>query len=231
MSLAVTTREYTSISHIQTAALMCRQTRVAQDAWLGTGPTFDEIGWQAIIGNAVSTVFGSVAFVEAGVNEFLKDCAEGKHGEPSRKAIDQDLRRQIGALWAPSVKQRWSPRTKWRRILALDSKAPKTDLEQDWDFVCVLRNGLVHSQPEDVTVTSTIPEIPQTKHSLAELCNSHFAPNPKVRDAGSYFLWDWLAHPCAEWVFGCALAYSDHLWGLLGAPTPYEHVRARLVTR
>jgi len=226
MGLAATLRQYTSISHVQTAALLCRQTAKAQEEWSGTGgPTFDELGGQAVIAYATGTVFSAVAFVEANVNELLLDCSDGALEEPSRKALGPSLCKTIGSLWPGPP--RWPTVAKWRDILQTVGKTPGLTVESDWIALNRLRNGLVHAKPESVTVMSNIPEIPETIHSLESLCKGRFEKNPKVKGRAGFLL-EYLAYPCSRWAVQTAVAYADHVWYALGTSPPYEHVRARL---
>lgn len=227
MGFAAEIRQYTSISHAQTAALMCRQTKTAENAWSGTGgQTFDEDGGQAVIAHAVCTVFSAVGFVEAGVNELLLDCRDNVLLERLREALGTATCNTIGKLWpGPS---RWPTETKWRDILASVGKKPDPTIESAWRVLNRLRNGLVHAKPESVTVMSTISEIPETTHSLEDLCKAQFAKNPKVFGRAG-FLMEYLAHPCSHWALTTAVDYVDHLWQELGVAPPHEHVRGRMV--
>lgn len=226
MGYSATIRQYTSISHIQAAAIMARQTSAAERDWGGTGgPKFDELGWNQIVANATGTVFLGVAFVEADVNELLEDCSEGSIEGASRKGLGSTVRNAIGALLPHH--QRDPVYGKWRHILRAAGVQPPVDAEREWRFLVRLRNDLVHARPEDVTVASTIPEIPVTVHSLETECRARFAPNPKVIGDGG-FLGKWLGGPCAWWAIATALAYADSCWTQLGQIPPYEHIRGRL---
>jgi hypothetical protein len=228
-SNAFAIRTYASFQHLQSASILERATRQAQDAWGGREPTWDQEGLAAIVANATGTVFCAVAFLEASINELYID-ALGHKEEIVRAGRTKLLERRpallsdLAAAW-PRVPKGVLAKYAWA-VGSVEGTAAWADdpRVQQAALLIRLRNWLTHARPETHVVFSEIPEMPVTVRPLEEELGRHIQPNPKwgnVRpDMNAY-----LAHPCAAWALRVSLSYADAFWETLGVPAPYEPVR------
>jgi hypothetical protein len=178
-------------------------------------------------GYVISSIFMSIAFVEAVINELLSDSSEGQtssfHGLTQRAA---DL---LGKM-RPSKNARL-PKSlaKYQNALAHAGKAafdPKTSPFHEVCDVITLRNALVHYEPE--TIESDATKDPNELHDWEQRLRNKFDENPLVT-AGSVFFPDkCLSFGCAAWAYDVCGQLADEFCSRLQIQAPYSHQKARL---
>jgi hypothetical protein len=223
MIVGISLQTYFSIQHVQAAAyLACRATCLERRSTARSIPTLDV----AIKGYASSSLFTTVAFLEALVNELFADAAKSDGGHLS--SLEANTRGLIAELGQTESVERAPVMSKFDILLkaaALPPVSRDRNPGQDLSTAIRLRNELVHYKAEWLDIGTPGMARPGnfSDSKLAKQVQGRFndRPGPKSSDS-------WLGGGCAAWALRCAIAYTDDAFGRLRVKPLYEHVRKSL---
>lgn len=219
---------YFSIQHIQSAAFLARQAFALERE---QGTVFDGDRDSDIQACACGSVFSSIAFLEALVNELFADAAKSDGGH--LRTLPTPVRELIAELGATESVERASALRKFAILLRAAGKpAPPLGANptQDLQVGVELRNHLTHYKAHwlDMGTPGMVRPGNLMASNLASRFKDKFAYRPGVAGPSSD---QWLGHGCAEWVCRTAIQYVDLVSETLGIVSLHDHVRSRLATR
>lgn len=213
-SITSTQRGYFSTHHLWSAR-HCAALATAQEAVQGRTPRFSVRHRSYVI----SAITGSVAFMEAAINEVFQDAADGRQSyiDPLAPLV----RTTLGTFWtATDDGKKYVPvQEKYNLALSMAGKSlidrgqnPYTDAK----ILIDLRNWLIHFRPEDFSS--------DTEHKFsARLKEKKFPPNALMVGAGnSYFPDHALGAGCAHWAHTAAVNFVDRFASALGLTLNYQ---------
>jgi hypothetical protein len=150
-SVSVTKREYLSISHIQSAALLARLVAKIESTYIERSEEFFFQHRTYVI----AAIFFSVSFLEATINELFADIAD--NGEKATQ-LDPNTKILMANMWKLDIPRtaRFSILEKFQIALTLASKEmfeKGKSPYQDAALLITLRNSLVHYEPEWAVTT------------------------------------------------------------------------------
>ena len=219
---------YFSIQHIQSAAFLARQAFALEQEQTAS---YDGDRDGDIMACACGSLFSSIAFLEALVNELFADAAKPDGGHlGSLPAPTRELIAELGAT--ESVER--APALRKFAILLRAAGLPPPPLgakpAQDLQIGLDLRNNLTHYKAYwlDMGTSNMVRPGSFMASPLASRLKGKFPYRPGVAGPSSD---QWLGHGCAEWVCHTAIQYADRVSETLGIVPLYDHVRPRLVTR
>lgn len=164
----------------------------------------------------MGAVLEAVAFLEAFVNEILKDTADGHTGATG--GLDDDAVARLAAAW--DVVKNTPVIDKYQLVRALID-SPAADMgrrpQDDVVYVVKLRNWLVHNKPRDVGEDSPDKTIDHVR--------GRFDPNPYL-DSPQRVAWfpnHALSASCAGWAVTSARAFVENFVTDIGSTR--EHHR------
>ena len=208
-------RAYFSTYHL-CAARQFAQCAQESEAAEGRSMRFDIKQTSYVAGSIIA----SAAFLEAAINEFLKDIADGQ----SPKCIDPECGKLIKAYWdrkESGNRSSVSILNKYQDALELCRKPRfKTGEQpyQDAKLGIELRNELTHYKPEFFGGDD--------QHRFTEKLRGKFAENPLMVGSGNpYFPDKFLGSPCALWVVTSVQTLADAFFGSVGVMPNYQVVK------
>lgn len=223
MLVGLSLKTYFSIQHVQAAAYMAhRASRLERRKALHSTSPLDT----AIKGYASSSLFTTVAFLEALVNELFADAAMPGGGHLS--ALDLKHRSLISELGQTESVQRTAVMSKFDVLLraaALQPVSKDRNPAQDLSTAIRLRNELVHYKAEwlDMGTPGMTRPGNLSESKLAQQIQGRFRDRPGLKSSDS-----WLGSGCALWAIGNAIRYTDEVFARLGIVPLYEHIRKTL---
>lgn len=223
MIVGISLQTYFSIQHVQAAAYLARRAvRLERRSAAFPTPTLDV----AIMGYAASSLFATVAFLEALANELFADAAQLDGGHLSSLEITK--RSLIAELGKTESVERAPVMSKFDILLraaVVQPVAKDKNPGQDLSTAIRLRNELVHYKAEwfDMGTPGMARPGNLSESKLAKQIQGRFNDRPGLKSADS-----WLGGGCATWGLRCAVAYTDEVFAQLGIAPFYEHVRASL---
>lgn len=228
-SLSISSRSYLSIQHILSSILFVRQCANIERNYDGK---FREDIYMEHCSYAISSIFSSVAFLEASINELFTDAEDGQ--VEHLKGLGPSVVRIMSSLWKYGVPRtaRYSILEKFQIALILAGKhqfeeglAPY----QDANLAIKLRNAFIHYEPETITIYSD-NDRSATPHKFYKILNGKFALNPLAGEGNAFYPDKCLGHGCAKWALSSSLEYADEFYLRIGVKPPYDHVRSKLST-
>lgn len=181
------------------------------------------------------TIFSSVAFLEATINEFF---GGSSHSSDQRnQAFGEWTVKLIHIAWEHflSEKSHYTTLEKYQLALTLTNATPYIEKGshtpppvgsyQDIQNLTTLRNALMHYKP----LWESDPKLEDRDvRRLKNMLKSRFStmPNP-FYDPQSHFLHVYLACACARWAIKASVTFVDDFFSRLGLPAPYEHMRTK----
>ena len=219
---------YFSIQHIQSAAFLARQAFALERE---QEISFDSDRDSDVQACACGSVFSSIAFLEALVNELFADAAKSDGGH--LHSLPAPVRELIAELGATESVERAAALRKFAILLRAAGKpAPPLGANpaQDLQVGVELRNHLTHYKAHwlDMGTSNMVRPGNLMASSLLSRFKGKFAYRPRVAGPSSD---QWLGHGCSEWVCRTAIQYVDLVSGPLGIVPLHDHVRSRLATR
>ena len=225
---------YYSLNHVRSADYFARRAAEIENAYKGSqAPSQELIDQQQAY--VIGSVFASVAFLEAMINEVFRDAVGYKKGE-SRTDFLQKLSPpviismaqawEIGVDWSkePSLRQFLRDKRKklpdWWYILdkyqlalfkAHSKPFDKKDLLwKEVEILVDLRNLLTHHKPEWITFVPGEPYKAENKETakLMKRLEAHGFSNPILPGKGHDFL-DYLGAGCANWAVDSSLSFVN----------------------
>lgn len=225
-----------ALTHLRAAALYSRNSgalegEFASRLWGGLRFQPDN---EAFV---ISSIFHSVAFLEATINEFFAKVANGSYSEFNDVYDDVTVKR-IEQLWRIDI-----PRTatfttlkKYDIALILCKRDPfesGREPQQNAHLLVTLRNYLIHAEPEIHTLF-TVGDIDQTKNVkavLSEGLKNKFPENKFMENLGNpFFPYKCLGHGCAAWAVKSSISFSDEFFSRLGLKSFYADLGEELAT-
>lgn len=176
---------------------------------------------------ATASIFASVAFLEACINELFAS-AEHDNLEVGGR-LPREERGRLVEMRAYLV--RLPVLDRFQAALTLLGK-PSFDRGrlpyQDAALLARLRNALVHYEPRwrpaGPDVASSLDESGLTK----ALAQKNLSSNPFTGEGNPFFPDQCLGHGCTSWGWRSAIAFADDFFSRVGVKPPYEHVRSEL---
>ena len=213
-SITITQRGYFSTHHLWSARHFAALA-TAQEAVQGQTPRFSVRHRSYVI----SAITGSVAFMEAAINEVFQDAADDR--ESYIHPLAPAVRTTLGAFWTVTDDgKKYIPvQEKYNLALCMAGKSlidrgqnPYTDAK----ILINLRNWLIHFRPEDFSS--------DTEHKLGtRLKEKKFPSNALMAGAGnSYFPDHALGAGCAHWAHTAAVNFVDRFASVLGLTLNYQ---------
>jgi len=219
-------RFYLSLLHIQSAVLFLERVHQIEKEYDGHHSNNLIVEY---LSNVTASIFATIAFLEATINEFFVDAGE----KYSENRIDTGTKVLLAEKWdAISKDRRVSMMKKFDIALEL-AKKPKFDHGKqptlDIALVVQLRNGLIHYYPE--WLNDEISDVPSsiTQKEFINKLRKKFSINPLVNDSSPFFPKKCLSFGCAQWVINSSLAYSDEFFARIGVQPSYEHIRPLII--
>lgn len=181
------------------------------------GPIFD-VKHRAYV---INSIYSSVAFLEAAINEIFQDAADEHQG--SLAALAVEIRTRIASFCEISGgrnRSSFSVLKKYQMVLLL---AGKPQFERgnlpyrDAQSLIELRNELTHYKPESLGGSKT--------HRLEKKLKDKFSSNKLMTGAGNPFFPDHcLGFGCAEWGLRSCRSFVDHFFRELGVTPNYQRM-------
>ena len=219
---------YFSIQHIQSAAYLARHAFALEKEQT---VSYDSDRDADIMACGCGSLFSSVAFLEALVNELFADAARPDGGHLS--LLPTAVRELVAELGATESVERAPVLRKFAILLRAAGLSPPplgANPAQDLQVGLELRNNLTHYKAHWLDIGT--PEMVRAGNLMASQLalrfKGKFAYRPGISGPSSD---NWLGHGCAEWVCQTAIHYADRVSETLGIVPLYDHVRPRLVTR
>lgn len=179
----------------------------------------------------ISSIFMSMAFVEALINELLFDASEGQVS--SFPGLTQPMSKSFSEIWQ-RVKNPPYPSVldKYEEALALTGKGifdHGTNPYQEIIDVVQLRNSLMHYKPETISTESTRdPKDINEIHKLEKRLRKKFNENPLISGGNAFYPDKCLSFGCAAWAFAVCVRFVNEFCFRLGIQAPYHYVSPRL---
>jgi hypothetical protein len=172
------------------------------------------------LGLVLASVQSAASFLEAAINEFLKDAAEGH-----LKMADETTKLRLGDLWeaieGDGRGTNSSVLRKYELALRIVGKEFDTGTNpyQDAKLLLQLRNGLAHYKPETVAVDDEHEFTKRLKNKFAESKLRPWSPHEPWYPHGC------LGHGCCQWAIRSAVALADFFFGQFTVTEnpPYKH--------
>jgi hypothetical protein len=212
MSLQLHKRTYYSAHHIQAACLFAKQARTIEVERAGTTEFSPE--HRASI---LASIFFSVAFLEASVNELFTDAYDGHLRR--LEGLKDEAVELMRDMWSQGIPRtaRYSVLEKYAIALSLARRKPMNKGRAPWQPTAVLiqlRNALIHYEPEWIQAEATGTQ--EQAHKLAKALRGRFAPNPLTGAGNPYYPDKVLGHGCAEWAVSTSKDFVDAFADRLG---------------
>ncbi len=211
-------RVYYSSYHLWAALRFAREAACREKALEASTPVFD-IEQRAYV---TSGVVSSAAFLEAAINEVLKDAADAHHSYVGE--LESDGLRRLKRLWDKTEGpegRRIPMLKKYQQALVACSRQPFTEGQfphQDAATLVHLRNHLLHFKPRTATAYD---EQALQRHLAGKFRLNSLIPEP----CGNPFFPDkCLGAGCAQWAVDSALGLADEFFSRLGVVPNYQRV-------
>lgn len=206
-------RHYPSSFHLWAAKFFTNQAKALEQVHEGE-PKID-LTHRAYV---TSAVFSATAFLEAAVNEVLKDVFDGETTRMS--TLSEIARARITTFWEYNS-DRASILDKYQFVLGAFDQ-PRFDASkqplQDIALLVKLRNELVHAKPETQATGQSEPT-----HVLEAKLKGKFAENEMMKRSGNpYFPDKCLGVGCAEWAVNNCVLFADAFFSRLGIGPNYQ---------
>ena len=226
--IGITVKSILSTSHIQSAAYFARRAAQLEATYAGTtwGQQFAEGPYAEHRAYVVGSVFSSVAFLEAAINELISDASNLRQNvEPALGTENTDW---LAALWDTGYAERARLLDKYQLVLRGSGRAmfdKGSNPFQDAADVVKLRNELIHYKPEFLSADDE-------KHWSQRL-GRKLTPNPlfPAGPGNPEFPDKLLGHGCAQWAVSSCLAFADQFYTRIGLAPHYRGVRGMLATK
>ena len=217
-------KTYYSIQHAQAAAYFARQASSIE-----SNPDDEtEQARVALHAYVASTLFSSVAFLEALANELYADAAQPDGGHLS--ALPERDRALIAELGATETIQKAPVLSKFDLLLRGAGKAalPKDRAPYQVTATLIrLRNEIVHYKASffDIGSEGMVRPGNFNDSNLSEQVRNLFPHRIKPRGWAAD---NWMSSGCARWAVTTAVTHADAVFHAMSIDPYYNHVRASL---
>ena len=224
MIVGISLQTYYSIRHAQSAAYFAQQATSVENR------SSDETGNREAILEAyvASTLFSSVAFLEALANEMFADAAQPGGGHLS--SLPEAAIALIAELGETEAVQKAPVLSKFDLLLRGAGKVPLPKSGAPYQVTATLirlRNEIVHYKASFFDVGSEGMVRPGSFHhsNLPKQIKDLF---PHRTDAKGSMATRWMSSGCARWASTSAISHADAVFEALGMNPYYNHVRQTL---
>ena len=216
-------REYLSMTHIWSACFFSRSAQGLEQIDDGL-PDRTERHFAF-----VTAAIGAAAdFLDATVNELVKDAREGHTGGPTQHMTAGQRARiavVVVGLQRPIV-EKYDEAAKAAGLVPLTRGS---GVGQEAALLLAVKNALTHWVPETVTTYADNPKELTVQEMERRLRGLTLAVNPLAHASNPYFPRRAASHQLASWCCRTATAYVDAYFVLFGIPAPYDHIRGSLI--
>lgn len=224
-AVSVSMRSYFSITYLQTARFLAERATSIEAEYTG----YEGTKAAEHQGAVSASILMSVAAVEAYINEFFSDAADGHHHFLAGLGDDEKMRLARAWTSAKSV-QRAEVLEKYQLACMLVDRPPMTRGAAPWQDVEIgiaMRNALMHFKPQSVEMTSDGPPATTAKewNSIGKrLSGGPIKPNPFAVLNQPDFPYRLLSASCAHWISESARAFIKQFMQHIGvADQPLDH--------
>lgn len=222
MVIGMSLHTFFSIRHARSAAYFARKaTEVEEQA---SGESTDAIQ-NAHYAYVTGAIFGSVAFLEATINEIYAESQQGKSG--MLRNLDQPQLVSISAIFEDERFVKMKMVEKYDSLL-VSANGSKLDNgrapAQDVGILVKLRNGLMHYRASwlDMSSEGMKREGSIYDESLWKQINNRFDFRANASKGQSDA---WISAGCAKWAVQSSIAYTDAVFNALQVKSFIDHVR------
>lgn len=213
-------RTYYSVTHIQTAYFFSKMAAYIEGSGQPLTTTQPQLETKFY---ATGAVFSSVAFLEASINEFCADAAEGlntklkdwKHAEAEQL---------IGDLWTPEMLKKVSMEQKYQVVLRLAGRERIVRNEkpgQDVAALVTLRNELVHYEPEWVMSDADSKHDQAARLRVERALIGKFDLSAFTTGRDPFFPERCMSAGCAIWAVQSSVYFADAFFERMELRPPY----------
>lgn len=229
---SISSRHYFSISHISSAAIFARESYKLEKEYDGK---YLAERFASSNAYAVGTIFMSVSFLEAFINEFFSNCADNGliRDRTYIKDLSEESVKTIKLLWEFGVPKtaRYSVVEKYQTALKALAK-PEFEKGknpcQDVMTLAKLRNALIHYEPEWITNNHNEN---YEEHEFEKKLKGKFKENPIFSSGNPFYPDRMLGHGCSAWAIETAMTFAESFCERVGIDVNYEHIRDTLNTK
>lgn len=230
--LTIIVRSYLSVTHILAAAHFARlstQLEIDEKTIFIAPGRFSEDWLYEYRAYVTASIFSSVAFLEAAINELYADAYDNQFDQ--LKQLDPGVLPLLTERWREENFQRYKTTLeKYEIALKLISRKEFDKGKEPYQpvrFLFALRNALVHYVP-DLQMTPAAAQLPLEK-DFEKYLKGKFSINPLYRNSDeAFFPEKGLSAGCAKWAVKSSLDFADNFFSQIGLTPPYDGIRNRL---
>ena len=230
MITGISLQTYFSVQHVQAAAYFSRRASRLERR-MSSGSTSDVLR-VASSGYVSTTLFTSVAFLEALANELYADAERPDGGH--LKVLDPRARRLVAEIGSVDSVEKSPVMSKFDLLLRAAGREPLdkgSSPSQDVATMIRLRNELVHYKAAwfDVGTEGHVRPGNLMDSRLNQQIREKF--NYRAGSTGGLEADSWMGCGCTQWAVVSTIAYADAIFSRLGVSPIYDHVRQFLSPR
>lgn len=227
----IESRTYLSIQHIESAALFTRLAYRIEQSYDGKYNKDLISEHRAYV---IGAIFCSTSFLEASINEFFCDINDEQTVNNLFKNLNQRTIQIISHHWEKGIPRtaKYSIIDKYQIALELLNKNKFEKGNNPYQAVkslSLLRNALIHYEPEWITHPISNPKI--ISHKFEESLKGKFKNNPLVSDVNPFYPDKVLSHGCAEWGVKSSIEFVDKFFKKTGLKPRFNHTCSSLYTQ
>ncbi|MEX2603606.1 MAG: hypothetical protein WD361_05360 [Gracilimonas sp.] len=193
-------RTYLSMSHIKSAFLFANYAKDLEES--GKSENFHR--HRSFV---ISCVIMSTSYLEAFINEFYMDISESK--QTHFQGLSDNKIELIAKMWNHGIPRTASYSILKKYEIALDILNAKSfnrgsSPYQDVSAMIMLRNALVHYEPESIAADPEEDEI----HKFKKVLKGKFKLNPLTAEGNPFYPDKCLSYGCADWCLNSSLKFT-----------------------
>ncbi len=219
-------RTYFSIRYIQSAIFFAKK---ANEIESKGKIAIDVVTLEVHQGYVIASIFATVAFLEANINEIFGDSYDimTKQIANDAKNIPEPLIEKLGRKWQEKeqMRTRYSILQKYQVALTIVNK-PKFDKEsilyQDVNLLIKLRNVLMHPRPKSVAIPCTRKLSQKSEEEFLNKLGSKFPLNSLACEGDIFYPQKILSYGCCKWGIESSLAFANEFCDRSGISCEYR---------
>lgn len=223
MLVSVGWRTFFSLQHIKSAAYFTRNATAIENALAQEQISSEQ--HTALSATVTATLFSSVAFLEATINELFADAQDPKG--PLAK-MDPDRLARLEGVWTEKVDRQpiLCKYLLFLKILDCPALDKGTRSWADVRLLINLRNKLVHYQASwlDAGTADMVRSGALVKSKLV----TPVRQLPRVPGAAGRRSAGWLSAGTAVWAVEAAMGFTDSFFEIIDITPTYDHIRQEL---
>lgn len=223
-------RTYFSIRHIKSAIFFAKEAGKIESSKKVTIDVEKLSIHQAYV---IASIFATVAFLEANINEIYGDSCDIMTHKMANDAknIPESLIEKLGRMWQQGVTS-YSILRKYQIAFVIADKPEFTEGSNPYQDVCSLidlRNGLMHPKPKSVSVPCTGDHSQKSNQEFLKKLRSKFAVSSLAAEGDIFYPSKCLSYGCSKWGIESSLAFADEFCNRSGISCEYQKIRLELV--